>query len=77
LDPLLLSKLIIFTQDAFCANFVESVYDNYLGRDEHDIREFKPDPFPYSFYIQYLKTPEVQAAIGAYQNYSKYNEAVS
>ena len=77
LDALLLSKLTIFTQDAFYANLVESVYDNYLGRDEHDMRELKPDPFPYLFYIQYLNTPEVQAAIGAYQNYSKSNEAVS
>jgi carboxypeptidase D len=77
IPPLLLIKLIVFTQDAFCANLVESLYDNYLGRDEHDMRELKPDRFPYSFYIQYLNSPEVQTAIGAYQNYSKSNEAVS
>jgi hypothetical protein len=45
-------------------------------RDEYDIRELQPDPFPYSFYIQYLNTPEVQKAIGAYQNYSESSSTV-
>ena len=34
-----------------------------------------PDPFPYEFYVDYLNTPEVQAAIGAYQNFSESSEA--
>ncbi len=55
---------------------MESVYDNYLSRDEYDMRELTPDPFPYSFYVSYLNTPEVQAAIGAYQNFSESSEAV-
>lgn len=33
--------------DNFCAYLVESLYDNYLGRDEYDMRELTPDPFPY------------------------------
>lgn len=56
--------------DTFCANFVESVLDNVANRDEYDIRELQPDPFPYSFYPDYLNTLEVQQAIGAYTNFS-------
>jgi hypothetical protein len=36
-----------------------------------------PDPFPYEYYVSYLNTPEVQAAIGAYQNYSESSQSVS
>jgi len=71
---------ICASADAFCANLVESIYDIYLERDEYDVRELDtadyPDPFPYSFYIDYLNTPEVQSAIGAYQNYSESSNAV-
>lgn len=35
-----------------------------------------PDPFPYRYYVDYLNTPEVQAAIGAFQNFSESSEAV-
>ncbi|KAI1075357.1 alpha/beta-hydrolase [Whalleya microplaca] len=56
--------------DNFCANQVESVYDNVLGRDEYDMRELVPDPFPYGFYVDYLNTAAVQEAIGAFTNYS-------
>jgi carboxypeptidase C (cathepsin A) len=63
-------------QDAFCANLVENLYDIYLNRDEYDVRELMPDAFPYEFYVSYLNTPTVQAAIGAYQNYSESNNAV-
>lgn len=35
-----------------------------------------PDPFPYEFYVDYLNTPSVQFAIGAYQNFSESSEAV-
>ncbi|KAL9600258.1 MAG: hypothetical protein Q9219_003302 [cf. Caloplaca sp. 3 TL-2023] len=63
--------------DSFCANLVEAVYDNVLGRDEYDVRELTPDPFPYVFYVDYLNTPKVQAAIGAYVNFSESSGAVS
>lgn len=46
-------------------------------RDEYDVRELQPDPFPYSFYVDYLNTPEVQKAIGAYQNFSESSNAVA
>ncbi|KAK0625088.1 Alpha/Beta hydrolase protein [Bombardia bombarda] len=62
--------------DNFCASQVEFPYDNFLGRDEYDMRELDPDPFPYGFYPDYLNTPKVQEAIGAYVNFSESNDAV-
>lgn len=63
--------------DNFCYAEVENLYDIYAGRDEYDFRELTPDPFPYSFYVDYLNTPAVQDAIGAYVNFSESNSAVS
>ncbi|KAE8556289.1 hypothetical protein TMatcc_003631 [Talaromyces marneffei ATCC 18224] len=62
--------------DNFCANHVENIYDIYLGRDEYDFRELVPDRFPYEFYVEYLNTPEVQAAIGAYVNFTEGSQSV-
>ena len=64
--------------DNFCYGEVEIVLDVYANRDEYDIRELTPDPFPYSFYPKYLNKPEVQQAIGAFVNFSDYNaDAIS
>lgn len=52
------------------------MYDIYSGRDEYDMRELTPDPFPYEFYVDYLNSPKVQAAIGAYQNFSESSGTV-
>lgn len=57
--------------DNFCYDTVEYPYDIVLGRDEYDIRYLTPDPFPYAFYVDYLNNATVQAAIGAYTNYSE------
>lgn len=62
--------------DSFCANKVENLFDIYSGRDEYDMRELMPDPFPYGFYVEYLNSPKVQAAIGAYQNFSESSSTV-
>lgn len=62
--------------DNFCSSKVESLYDIYSGRDEYDVRELTPDPFPYDFYVNYLNSPKVQAAIGAYQNFSESSGTV-
>ena len=43
----------------------------------YDIRELSPDPFPPTFYVDYLNSPKVQEAIGAYVNFSESNSAVS
>ena len=56
--------------DNFCANEVESLYDVATGRDEYDIRELTPDPFPYGFFESYLNLPHVQQAIGAFVNFT-------
>lgn len=71
------SNAVCSSADTFCAQTVESLYDIYTGRDEYDMRELTPDPFPYSFYVEYLNTPEVQTAIGAYQNFSESSSTVS
>ncbi|KAI0405438.1 Alpha/Beta hydrolase protein [Xylaria palmicola] len=62
--------------DNFCAYMVELLYDDVLGRDEYDMRELTPDPFPYGFWVDYLNTPTVQAALGAFTNYSASSAAV-
>jgi carboxypeptidase C (cathepsin A) len=63
--------------DSFCANKVENMYDIYSGRDEYDSRYLTPDPFPYGYFEQYLNLPDVQKAIGAYQNFSTSSGTVS
>lgn len=62
--------------DNYCANNVEEIYDEVLNRDEYDIRELEPDPFPPEFYVAYLNTAAVQTAIGAYQNFTEFSAAV-
>ena len=62
--------------DNFCYLEVENIYDIYADRDEYDMRELMPDPFPYEFYVDYLNTPHVQSAIGAFVNFSESNTAV-
>ena len=63
--------------DTFCYNTVESPYDNIFGRDEYDIRYLTPDPFPYAFYVDYLNNATVQAAIGAFTNFSESSSITS
>ncbi|CAD6594526.1 MAG: hypothetical protein ASARMPREDX12_009293 [Alectoria sarmentosa] len=71
-----LSNVVCSAADNYCADNVESIYDEVLNRDEYDIRELEPDPFPPEFYVAYLNTPIVQSAIGAFQNYTEYSAAV-
>ncbi|KAF2717975.1 putative serine carboxypeptidase [Polychaeton citri CBS 116435] len=62
--------------DNFCATEVEFVLDTFANRDEYDIRELMPDPFPYEFYVGYLNSPQVQEALGAFVNFSEYSPTV-
>jgi carboxypeptidase C (cathepsin A) len=55
--------------DNFCYG-VETIFDSVTGRDEYDIRELMPDPFPPTYFVEYLNRPHVQKALGAYQNFS-------
>ncbi|KAF2204519.1 carboxypeptidase S1 [Delitschia confertaspora ATCC 74209] len=63
--------------DEFCASKVEYLYDLYSGRDEYDVRELVPDPFPNGYWADYINTPKVQQAIGSFQNYSASSGTVS
>ncbi|KXJ86595.1 Alpha/Beta hydrolase protein [Microdochium bolleyi] len=63
--------------DNYCASNVEFVLDDVTGRDEYDIRELTPDPFPYGFWRDYVNTPRVQAALGAFVNSSVSSSTVS
>ncbi|KAK3111356.1 hypothetical protein LTR53_013505 [Teratosphaeriaceae sp. CCFEE 6253] len=62
--------------DNFCYQEVEAMLDNIPFRDEYDIREFYDDPFPPTYFVDYLNTPKVQQAIGAYVNYSESSGTV-
>ncbi|EUC39772.1 hypothetical protein COCMIDRAFT_10204 [Bipolaris oryzae ATCC 44560] len=70
------SNSVCATADQFCASKVENMYDIYSGRDEYDMRELTPDPFPYAYFESYLNLPEVQKAIGAFQNFSTSSSTV-
>jgi carboxypeptidase D len=58
------------TADSFCYNMVEYIYDTVTSRDEYDLRQLMPDPFPYTHFVAYLNKPEVQKAIGASTNFT-------
>ena len=62
--------------DNFCYQNVEYFFDLYSGRDEYDMRYLTPDPFPYGYFVDYLNQPEIQKAMGAYQNYSVESSTV-
>ncbi|KAM0801207.1 putative serine carboxypeptidase [Usnea florida] len=70
------SNDICSAADNYCADNVESIYDEVLNRDEYDIRELEPDSFPPEFYVAYLNSQTVQSAIGAFQNFTEYSAAV-
>lgn len=63
--------------DNFCYAQVEYPYDTVFGRDEYDIRYLTPSPFPYAFYVDYLNSEDVQAAIGAFTNFSESSSVTS
>lgn len=62
--------------DTFCYNNVESMIGRYAGRSEYDIRELVPDPFPYGYWHDYVNTPKVQQALGAFVNHSSSDGTV-
>lgn len=70
------SNAVCSASDNFCYTEVEYVLDKYLGRDEYDVRELTPDPFPYHFYETYLNSPKVQQAVGAFVNWTESSNVV-
>ena len=62
--------------DSICvaaSNSCRPADDTGFDRSMSDIREPGPDPFPPQYYVEYLNTPKVQSAIGAYQNYTPWS----
>ena len=55
---------------------MSNIYDEVSGRDEYDVRYLTPDPFPYNFNVDYLNLPSIQAAIGAFTNYTDHSSTV-
>ena len=70
------SNGICANADTFCARNVGSLLGDAANRDEYDMRELLPDPFPYSHFEDYLNTRKVQEAIGAFTNWSSSNPTV-
>jgi hypothetical protein len=62
--------------DEYCGDNVDGRW-NITNRDETEIRELNPDPFLYSFYVDYLNTVKVQQAISAYTNFSAASQVVA
>ncbi|POS80606.1 carboxypeptidase S1 [Diaporthe helianthi] len=62
--------------DDFCATEVEFILDSNARRDEYDIRQLQPDPFPPTFYVDYLNTGAFQSAIGAFVNFTEGSSIV-
>lgn len=70
------SNAVCSAADNFCVSNVEQFFDDNVPRNEEDIREMNPDPFPPTFYYDYLNTPKVQAALGAFTNWSAASPTV-
>lgn len=70
------SDAICSAADVFCVSNVEQFFDQNVQRNEEDIRAPSPDPFPATFYYKYLNTPKVQAALGAFTNWSAASPTV-
>ncbi|WFD23863.1 carboxypeptidase D [Malassezia equina] len=70
------SNKICRKADNNCARNVEQFLYLFARRDDYDIREINPDPFPYGSYAKYLNKPHVLEAIGAYQNYTESSNIV-
>ncbi|CCF41459.1 carboxypeptidase S1 [Colletotrichum higginsianum] len=56
--------------DAFCIQNVEDFWDINTRRTENDIRFLLPDPFLSSNFVAYLNRADIQAAIGASNNFT-------
>ncbi|RDW88375.1 carboxypeptidase S1 [Coleophoma cylindrospora] len=57
--------------DTFCVAEVEDFFDINARRNEDDVRELAPDPFPPTYYVDYLNKANVLQAIGATTNFTQ------
>ena len=70
-DVSLVNDICATAYSSCTTNVMEPYYD--AGRSVYDIGHYLPDPFPPQTYLEYLNTPEFQAAIGTPLNYSQTN----
>ena len=70
-DVSLVNDICAAAYSSCTTNVMEPYYD--AGRSVYDISHYLPDPFPSQDYLQYLNTPEFQAAIGSPLNYTQTN----
>ncbi|KAK4495414.1 hypothetical protein PRZ48_013745 [Zasmidium cellare] len=63
--------------NAFCDDEVDTIFNKATGRNIYDIRELNPSPFPYNTYQDYLNSPRVSKALGAYTNWTMGSMTVS
>ncbi|TDZ49572.1 Carboxypeptidase S1-like protein B [Colletotrichum trifolii] len=57
--------------DDFCIKKVEQFWDINAGRSENDIRLLLPEPYPGDSFVAYLNRADIQAAIGASNNFTQ------
>lgn len=60
----------------FWGENVETPWLDDSERDDNDVREMDPSPFPNEFYSEYLQLDSVRKAIGAKQTYIELNPTV-
>ena len=70
-DVSLVNDICASAYSSCTTNVMEPYYD--AGRSVYDIAHYLPDPFPPSTYLEYLNTPEFQAAVGTPLNYTQTN----
>ncbi|KAL0933593.1 carboxypeptidase S1 [Colletotrichum truncatum] len=56
--------------DDFCIKNVEQFWDINARRTENDIRLLSPEPYPSPDFVAYLNRADIQAAIGASNNFT-------
>ncbi len=62
--------------DTFCADEVEDAFPRVFARSQYDVRELDSDTTPRSPWRDYVDSPAVQRAIGAYTNYTGSSSTV-
>lgn len=63
--------------DDYCSKALLYPWGQVATRSYHDLRYLDPNPFPYSFYSQYLNQPHVLEALGAFTNHTDSSATVS
>ncbi|EGX90665.1 serine carboxypeptidase, putative [Cordyceps militaris CM01] len=62
--------------ERFCVRNIKDFPATHAKRNGYDIRQRIPDAFPYGFYRDYLNRADIQAAIGAFTNFTPSSTTV-